>query len=201
MKPFLFFCFVFCVCLTIIGTLSPSHALAQEADEPVVQFTQPKPVSGDPVRCAIDSIANGSHMTITFLDATAFSRTLDQDSLKCRVELSATMQLAKGWYFHSIQQTIDGSITPSNAKAAIRVQTTFQKKPVLRFRATQPSPLFQRANRILVDFVASKSKQCSGAIQTVTGAISLDLNAQVRANAQAKLDAFDIDLIPTRCDL
>lgn len=209
MKSFFCFCFAFFTFLTLTFAISEHPVLAQgmDMDEPIVIYSEPQIVSGDPNRCKMDATKNGSNMAITFLDAAASSGSqgLKRDFLKCRVEMDVTVQLKEGWYFYAIENSVIGAITQSpKSTAAISIRSTFKKKPVLRIKETKSVPLggkdITRSNSIPVSFAWSKAEQCSGDIQNSTGKIVLNLTAQTQNDAQAKLDGFDIYAINARCD-
>jgi hypothetical protein len=204
MRAFLFFCFVLFASLCVTFTISEHPSFAQEMDEPVVTYSEPQITSGDPARCKMLTVADNYQMTIQFIEAIASSQDSKQDSLKCRVEMDATIQLKKGWYFDSVEHNVGGGITQApQSTAVLAISSTFKKKPVLRIREKsvfRGVKNITRSNSIPVNFAWSKAKQCSGAIENATGKIVLNLAAQTKNAAQAKLDSFDVALIYARCD-
>jgi hypothetical protein len=200
MRPF----FVLCLTLlfSILFLLSVSPCYAQEVDQPIVNYSKPKVATGDPTRCKMTSLIEGYEMSITFPSATASSLQSKKDSLKCRVEADATIQLKKGWYLHSIEHTITGEIVQSpRSKAVLTIQSTFQKRNILRLLETKSEALISRSNRVSADFAWSKAKQCSGNVKSATGRIVLYLDAQTQGDAQSSLYGFDAVLIFAQCDL
>jgi hypothetical protein len=209
MKSLLLFCFVFLISITSISTIAASSVFAQEMDMPEVVYSEPQIVSGDSERCKLTTAPYGNQMAITFLNAETASQDSTKNSLKCRIEMNATMPLNKGWYLYSAENTVAGMVKhPPRTKAALTIQTTFQGKRVLQFRETKTNVLVTHSNSIPVSFAWSKKKQCSGTMQSVTGKIELNLDAQAQGNigvqsqgdALANLSGFDVVLFPVRCD-
>ncbi len=199
MRSFFILCLTFL--LSTLFVISELPCYAQKIDETIVTYSKPVIVSGDPVRCRIAAVANGYQISIIFPSAAASSQQLKKDSLKCRIETNATFQIKKGWYLHSIEHTISGGIVQAiGSKAVLTIQSTFQKKNILRLLETKSDALISRSNKILADFAWSKAKQCSGKVTSGIGSIILNLNAQTQGDAQASLDGFDAVLNFAECD-
>ncbi len=207
MKSLLLFCFTVLIATSVIFVISERSVSAQEIDELVAIYSEPQILVGDSKRCQIDdAVANGGQMTIGLPNANVASQGLGRDFLECQIEMNVTLQPKAGWYVHSIEHTIVGGLVNSlpEAKAAVSVQSKFQRRTVLQFREGKNKGnegKISRSNSILASSAWSKQKQCSGALKSVTGKITLSFKALTKGNAHASVDTFDVSPIPAQCSL
>ena len=202
MKSFLLICFTVLIATSVIFATSERSVSAQEIDELVAIYSEPQIVGGDSKRCQIEPVAEGSQMAIGFPKANVASQELGRDFLECQIEMNVTLQPKAGSYVYSVEHTVNAELLNRlpGAKSAVSVQSKFQRRTVLRFRqAKEEGMMIARSSSLLANSAWSKQKQCSGALKSVTGKITLSFKALSQGSAQASVNAFDVSAFPDKC--